>query len=1090
MEVRFRILGPLQVFDDTGPLALGGRRRRTALAVLLAHPGQVVALDHLIDAVWDDHPPTTAKRQIQNDVSALRRLIGPAIVADGPGYRAVVRPGDLDAQVFEDRVAESTRLAEAGQPAEAAALLRSALELWRGPALAGLCGRAVQGVAARLDERRLLALEYWFDLELSLGRPAELVGELAELVAAHPLRERLVGLLMLALHRSGRQGEAVQAYHGLRSRLADELGLDPGPQLRQLHATLLKNEADDGPAAGAWWGRAIGPQVPPAGPVPPAPTPPPSPRPAPPTPAQLPGDIAGFTGRAEQLRLLDDLSEGTTGSRSTTVPILVISGMAGVGKTALAVHWGHLARDRFPDGQLYLDLRGYADDEPVGPPAALAHLLRSLGERDEQIPADVQTAAGRYRSLLAGRQLLVVLDNASSAEQVRPLLPASPGCLALVTSRARLTGLLARDGAQGVALDVLTAEEAYALLVRILGADRAAADPAAVVDVAAACSRLPLALRVAAANILHGGWPGVVDYLAALRGGDRMAALEIQGDEQAGVRAAFDLSYRSLDAATRRTFRLVGLIPGPDLTTEAVAALAGLADGPARNQLGRLTAAHLVEWTGADRYACHDLLRGYAAERAAAEDPAPRRRAALERLHDWYAARADAAARMLYPHVLRLPTPPATGAADGSGAGATSGPTTSGPTASGPTTSGPTASGPTASGPTTSAAGSSTAGAVGGFATSAAALAWLDAERANLVAAIRHAAEHGPEATAWMLADTLRGYFWLRVPAADWEQAARAALTAADRAGDQRAQAAALLSIGDLNFRRNAHEPAIDNYLTALPLAERTGWTQCAAAILGNLGVAHREAGRLRDAARYLRRAHRLCRATGARYAQAIALDALGLTYWQAGRLADAADCCGAAADINRQIGSRLGEAAALADLGVILHSRGLAEAALDRFTTALALFRDVGDRTNEACVLRGLAMVHGDAGRYGEAAQLAHAALELARDLADRRVEADALNTLGALRRGQDHPHEALAHHRRALALARAVGNRYVEAEALMGCARTLAALGAPEAAAEAAHGAATIGRRYGFRRLVTQALAIVPRPAPAREVPVTPPW
>ncbi|MCA2214166.1 AfsR/SARP family transcriptional regulator [Jidongwangia harbinensis] len=1003
--MKFLILGPLSVTHGDRPVVLTGRRQRTALAVLLANAGRVVPLEYLIDAVWDDAPPATARRQIQNDVSALRRALSGdgarpgCIVADGHGYRIETRPGELDAEVFQALVTEAFELTQRDEPAAAAAALRSALRQWRGPALTGLTGRAVEAAAVRLEEQRLAALEQCLDLELNLGRQRELVSEIAELVAAHPLRERLVGQLMLALHGSGRQSEALAAYDRLRARLADELGLSPGTHLQRLHAAILRNEP------------AVGPLPQPAAA-------------APAVPAQLPADVPGFTGRADHLRTLDRLLPD--GDRRTAHAVAV-AGLAGVGKTALVVHWGHRVRDRFPDGQLYLDLRGFTPGAPVRPDEALAHLLRSLGEPAEQIPADVQTAAGRYRSLLADRRVLVVLDNAATADQVRPLMPASPGSVVLVTSRDRLTGLVARDGAGSLILDVLDPGEAHTLLAGILGPQRVAAEPAAAAELAGICSHLPLALRVAAANLAGRPWSTIAAHVAALRDGDRLAGLDVADDEQTGVRRAFDLSYQTLHPDARRVFRLVGLAPGPDVTAGAVAALAATGAADARRQLDRLAAAHLMNHHAPGRYHFHDLLRHYAAGRALAEDTGADRDAALRRLIDWYLQGAGHAADLLYPHPLRLPVPA-----------------------------------PEVPVPAEMADGPE-------------ALTWLDAERGNLTAAIRHAAEHGPRSGAWLLADTLRGYFWLRMHTTDWRNSAEAALAAARREGDLRAQASALLSLGDLHFRQARPEPAVERYAAALALAERTGWRECEAAAIGNLGVLYRDSGRLREAVVHLRRGVALARTNGSRYGEASALDALGRTYWHLGRLAEAGECCAQALAINRAIGSRLGEAAALGDLGEIAHAQGNHPTAVDRLARALVLFREIGDRTNQAHTLRALAAVRCDRGDTVRAGELGHAALVRARELDDRRIEADALNTLGAIAHRTDRHSDAVGYHERALALTRTSGDHYPETEALLGLAVAYRRLGHRDRALEYAGRALAIADRFDYGLLERRALGLL---------------
>nr|MDT0658495.1 BTAD domain-containing putative transcriptional regulator [Micromonospora sp. DSM 115978] len=1015
--MEFRILGPLQVIAEAGPVALGGRRLRTLLAVLLTRPGQVVSRDQLVDAIWDEDPPPTAVRQVQNDVSALRRLLGDGqagrarIVADGRGYRIQLQPGELDAQVFEDQIDRATRLAADDQLTEAVTALKSALRMWRGPALLGLVGRAVEAAAARLDEQRLTAIEQRFELELRLGHRDVVVGDLTELVAANPLRERLVGLLMLALHRAGRQADALQVYHRLRVHLADEFGLDPGPQLQQQYTAILTNDPtvgpplDDSPAAPPRTTLAA--------------------NPPPPTPRQLPADVAGFTGRREHLKRLDELLPAHD-HRVTSVVISTITGMAGIGKTALAVHWGHRVSDRFPDGQLYVDLRGHAPGEAVRPIDALAQFLASLGVPAGEIPTEGSAAAARYRSLLAGRRVLVLLDNAVDPAQIRPLLPASPGCLVLVTSRDRLSGLVARDGARRLSLDVLGADEAQLLLERILGGERTAAEPAATAELARVCFHLPLALRIAGAILLDHPGRRIQDLVVELRH-DALSVLDAD-DEQYGVRATFALSYQALTADARRLFRLAGLAPVPDLTAEAAAALVDTTAPMAGRLLERLARAHLSTERGAGRYTSHDLLRQYAADRSHAEDTGAERQSALRRLFDWYLQGADAAAKVVYPDRLRLPVPPS----------GIHGPT---------------------------------------FSTDAAALAWIDAERTNLVAAIVHAAEHGPRPTAWLLADTLRSYFLLRVHMVDLARATQAALRAAEAEGDLRAQAITLLSLSNIEHRQLRYPAAIAHSTTALDLAERTGWAQGQATALGVLATVYRDAGKIEEAAGVYGRALVLYRREDSRGGEALTLNHLARTYWYLGQFPEALESARQAVTLRREAGSREGEAAALDTLGEICHAAGLLDEAHQHLSQALTLTREIGDRGVEAYTLRDLAEVHRDRGEHREALDLAHAAVAQARLLGDIRIEMDALNTLAAVhhRLGQDR--EAMALHQQALELAGEGGDRFPQIEAFIGLAAVCHGLGHTEQAREYGHRALTAAGRSGFRILEDRARAVLER-------------
>jgi DNA-binding SARP family transcriptional activator/Tfp pilus assembly protein PilF len=969
--VRFRTLGPMLVWDGAAWLAVQAAHQRAVLAILLAEPGRVVSAQRLVDEIWGERPPRSALSAVQGYVMRLRRLLGDrsgkVVVTQGHGYQLVIAEGDLDAAVFEQLVEAGRRGLAGGRLDTAVGELTEALELWRGPALADVpTTPTVTAEASRLEQSRLTALEALLGAQLELGRHADVVDELQRQVAEHPLREGLRAHLMLALYRCGRRAEALEAYRRGRRVLVDELGLEPGPQLRELEQAVL---ADDARLAAPTRPGAASPQV---GPGPAGRT----------VPAQLPPTVAGFTGRQAHLRRLDDLLP----QKETAAPVLVVSaiaGTAGVGKTALAVHWAHQVRDRFPDGQLYVNLRGYAAGPPLRPIEALARFLQALGVPAEEIPVDEEDAAGLYRSLLAGKRTLVLLDNAHHPDQVRPLLPGSAGCLVLITSRDQLGGLVARDGAIQMSLEALTPPEAGSLLSHLLGDDRVRAEPAAVGELAALCGYLPLALRIAAANLNTRPQRTIADYARRLRAGDRLAALEVDGDRQAAVRAAFDLSYAAQPPDARRLFRLLGLVPGPDVTAPAAAALAGMSAEAAAQLLDKLATAHLIDEHTADRYAPHDLLRLYAAEQATAEDGIPGRRAALDRLYDHYLSTVDCVARLLYPEKLRLPP-------------------------------------------------DYVAQHAIGFAGEAEAMAWLEAERPNLVAAVHHTAEHGPHPVAWRLADALRGYFNLRMHAVDWRAVANAGLSAAAADGQPAAQAAAHLSLATLDWGQSRCQQAIDHYVQVLDLAAEGGWREGHIAAFGNLGNVYFELGQLAQAAEH--------------YTQALAI--LAQDDWRAGR------------------------ANGLGSLGEVYHALGRLDEARAALIEARSLHQEVGARGGEAEAVRVLAAVHRDAGRHAEALDLAHAALELTRDIGDQRCEADTLITLAGVYHQLGRYQQAAGDYQRALDLARQIGSPYAEAEALTGLAAAHQHGGHPEQAVGHAEEAIAVARKAEHRAIEGRAL------------------
>jgi DNA-binding SARP family transcriptional activator/tetratricopeptide (TPR) repeat protein len=574
--VRFRILGPLWI--GGGELEVTAGRDRIVLAMLLLHPNRIVSVDELVDAVWPDDPPATARGQLQTCVSRLRRMLGPETIQTDPaGYASTIAPED--ATVFTRLIAQARTTTD---PDEARRHFRAALALWRGPALTGIDSRAVRQSAAVLDEQHAIATEDWVDLELGGGRDRDLVTELAALVDRFPLRERLRGQLIRALQSAGRPTEAVAEYDRIEAALRDEVGVEPSPELRAIRAAIELGEAE--PAAIR----------------------------------SLPRAVSDFTGReAVVRRLLTAIDEAGDG------PVLqVIDGMPGVGKSALAVHVAGLAGSRFPDAHLFIDLHGHGDGPATDPAAALVTLLRQFGVAPDRIPVGLDDRVARWRSELAGRRTIVVLDNAGSSAQVIPLLPGNGDHVVLVTSRRRLTGL---DGVRPESVEVLAQDEAVDLFGRIVG-DRAGAEPDAVIEVVRRCGRLPLAIRLAAARLAHRpGWR-VADLLRRL--GE--ATLPGLAAEDRTVAAAFALSYGQLPVAQQRMFRLLGLFPGDRFRAAAAAALADLPLGAAEDLIDALVDVHLVEEPETGRFRLHDLLREYA---AAVEAPDDRRASAL-RLFD------------------------------------------------------------------------------------------------------------------------------------------------------------------------------------------------------------------------------------------------------------------------------------------------------------------------------------------------------------------------------------------------------------------------------------------------------------------------
>jgi DNA-binding SARP family transcriptional activator len=671
--MQIQVLGPLEVLGTAGPAALGGVKQRAVLAMLALDLNQVVSIQFLVEGLWGDKAPASATNTVQVYVSRLRKALQAADGPDGtgaavlqrrgPGYRLELDPERLDLHRFQ-RLAREGAQALRPAPGRSAGILREALDLWRGQPLEEFADRpfACREIP-RLEEERLSALETYLQAELALGRHAQLVGELETFIAEHPLHEEAHRLLMLSLYRSGRQAEALEAYRRARHILAEGLGIDPGRALRELEGAILTQDRfldwvpPDGPphqsstealsataaaarpeelhqgvlrADASLW--TAEPEV--SGVDGPGRSP----------PAQLPRDIHRFTGRDEELdRLLAMIRDD--GGR-----VALIVGTAGVGKTTFALHGAHQIRDLFPDGQLHVNLRGFDPSHAAMEPAeALQGFLEALGVPPGKVPVNVEAQSALYRTLLQDRRVLVLLDNARDAEQVRPLLPGSGASQVIVTSRNSLSGLVAEVGAQPLPLQVLAPQDARQLLASRLGADRVASEPEAVDEIIRTCAGLPLALAIVGARGMGQPRFPLTALAEQLRVSTEGLDVFVEDDELTDVRAVISWSYAALHAEAARLFRLIALHPGPDMTIPAAASLLGRPVPEARSAMVALSRAHLVEERTPGRFGFHDLLRAYAAEKAAGTDSETERRAALHRVLAHYLCTAHAADRMLSP---------------------------------------------------------------------------------------------------------------------------------------------------------------------------------------------------------------------------------------------------------------------------------------------------------------------------------------------------------------------------------------------------------------------------------------------------------
>jgi len=985
--MQFGVLGPLQVMAGDGdePAVLAARLR-VLVAVLLWRANQPVPTDELAELIWDGAPPAGPNEAVRALVMRLRRRLDePAaarIVTRAPGYIIEVSGDELDAARFETLARDAGAAVRAGRWTQAARTAAEALGLWRGTPLLDVPSKLLRDQwMPHLEGLRVQALEWRIEADLQQGRHEELVPELRELTALHPLSEHFHGQLMLALYRCGRQAEALAGYQRASDVLVAELGIEPGPGLRELQQRILSADTTLSAATLADT----------------APTRPADAAPAPDIPRELPPTVPGFTGRSAELDALTGLLNRSARQAPEAVVISAIGGTAGVGKTALAVHWAHQVSGRFPDGQLHVNLRGYDADQPMPPADALARFLRSLGVPGQDIPPETDERAARYRSLLAGKRMLVILDNARSADQVRPLLPGSPACTVVVTSRDALAGLVARDGAARLDLDVLPEQDAVALLRALIGA-RVDAEPGAAAELAGQCCRVPLALRVAAefaASRPGTSLAGLTGELADLR--TRLDLLDVDEDPRSQVRTVFSWSYRHLDARASRTFRLLGLHPGPSLEPYAAAALTAMPLPQARQALDTLARAHLIQPAGPSRYGMHDLLRGYARELATTQE----QHAALTRLLDHYLYAAATAMDTLFPAERhrrpRIPCP---------------------------------------------------ATAVPPLAEPAAAREWLDRERGTLTAVAGHAAAHGWPGHATRLATTLARYLLGGGHFPEAITVFSQTLGAARRIGDTAAEATALFYLAAVDWRLSRLPQAADRFRQALALFREAGDRVGEARALGNLGLAEKDLGHYENAVRCHQDALAIFRDIGDRVGEARALGNLGMILGWQGRYQDAAAYHRQSLDLSRQIGDRVDEAWALSRLGRIDLRMGRHQRAAGNLEQALALFRDMGDKSGEAENLSRLGEVHLALGRYGQAASDLERSLATFRELGDPGLQAEALNGLGEVLFQAGDAEKARAHHAAALRLASQAGTPRIQARAHSGLARVCQAGGDPAAA------------------------------------------
>ena len=1052
------VLGPVGVGPATGT-GNGGFRTPTSnilravlAALALAGPPGLSA-GELFETVWGSRDARSMDSTLTVNIHRLRQWLREsthshvAVRRTTTGYALDLGGGRVDAHCFLQQ-ADAADSLEGAAKAEA---LRVALALWRGAALADIPDGSVnQAAVVRLELRRVTAIVDYARALLGCGRPEQAVKALSALVEDYPLDERVIGVWIEALAATGRQADALDAYERLRLRLRDEMGADPGRALSQALTRVLRQEVTQD---------EVDSQEPSTGDQPAA-------RRDVLIPAQLPADTYAFTGRAETLARLDALRRDAS-LPGASYRIVTLTGAGGIGKTALAVHWSHSAAASFPDGQLYANLHGFSTSMPERPIDVLGRFLRALGVSGSDVPVDQDEAGALYRSLLMNRRALVVLDNAVNAAQVRPLLPGAETCRVLVTSRDRLDGLVALDGAHPIGLDVLSERESVELLSRVLGEQRVGAEPEAVLQLVRACAGLPLALRIAAAQLVISPGRPIAELVTQLTGGERLDSLAIRGDESSQVRSVFDLSYVRLDLQARRLFRMIGAIPEVDLTVESAAALLGVDTQQAGETLDRLAAAHLLSVHLPGRYDCHDLLRDYAVDRALAEDGEEEREATARRLADWYEAGVERAVDKVYLNRDALPPLPEA---------------------------------------------KSWEGAAPRFDEAADALGWLRSEHRNILNVIEHSADHGALPNVWRMTWSLRAHFTAAELHMDWFSAVAASERALAGRPDLLGTAVLNLLFGDVAQLRREDDSGKVYLKKALDAALEAGWLIGAASVqilrglacfdegeleqakefftqslewyteadskqgqaraIGNLGLVYCDTGPLHTAVELLARNHTMRMESGFESARAHSLCALGYANWRAGEVVEARRLLEEALEMAESSGETRTARLAHCDLVALLCSVG--DFAQARYHAGLAesLGRQAGTPRPLTQTDFAWGLIHQGERDYVRALEFYDEVMRKALVYTDYTHEICALIGGASVRRSLGSLNESLQQAQRAIALSHQRGCRVFEAEAMIELTETHLALGNLDRARQHAEQTVALCGEIGSRLFQAKAM------------------
>jgi DNA-binding SARP family transcriptional activator/tetratricopeptide (TPR) repeat protein len=926
--LRLGILGPLIVWRDGSPVALGGTRQRAVLGALALHSADGLHRDAIVDLLWGEDPPPSAVAIVHSQISQLRQLLEPGrpapagriLVSERAQYR--LHPRVLsDADEFAARVEQAQSVAAAGDLASACAAYEAALDLWRGEVLADVEVLRAHPAAVELGWRRAAAITAYAEAALTAGRADHVIRPLRGLTVREPLNEKAHALLLRSLTATGQRAVALDLFEQVRRRLVEELGASPGPELADAHLRALRETGPATPVASGSAAAAGGARD----------------RPGRGALRQLPPVTPYFAGRSAELGVLTAMTDQGAQARRA-VATIAIDGTAGVGKTTLAVQWAHQMAGRFPDGQLYVNLRGYGPaGRPLDPAEAIRLLLEDLGIAPERIPVDPDERIGLYRRLLASQRVAIVLDNAHDPDQVRPLLPRSPGCLAVVTSRRQLTGLSVADGAYLLSLDLFSEGDARELLERRLGSGRISAETEAVSEVIRLCGYLPLSLSIAAARAAaRPAQPLAVQAVKLRNAQTRLDGLST-GDVTTDLRAVFSWSYQQVSATAAQLFRLIGVHPGPDFTTAAAASLAGIPRSEARQAIAELAQAHLLAEPVPGRHACHDLLRDYAGEQALAHETRETRRAAIGRLLSFYLHTAFTASRLLHPHrdlitveELLPPVEPEV------------------------------------------------------LADRQQALEWFRAERPVLLAVIETAAREGFDRPAWQLSWAMATFLTWQGHWPELIRSQQTALAAARRLGDLAAQAMALHYVGQTQYRLGLIEAAGLHQHEALELGRQLDSGIIQGRALLELARIADSQGRGRDAVTHAEQSLPHFQAAESR---SWAADALNAAAWYRSQLGDhlmALAYCEKALDAQRELGNHIGEAATLDSLGYIHHQLGHYAQAIACYQEAVKVQGDTLIAEERAMVLTHLGDAFHAAGEAAQAGAAWQQALSILEDMGD----------------------------------------------------------------------------------------------------------